>query len=135
MQDLTLEVAGGSILGMLGPNGAGKTTTLRALAGILRPTAGRLSIRGCDIAADPVAAKRQLAFVPDDPRLFDSLTVWEHLEFIAPAYRVPDFAAAAEPLLEQFELDREAEHGGAGVVAGDAAEGCYLLRLPAPAGS
>ena len=65
---------------------------------------GRLSIRGCDIAADPVAAKQQLAFVPDDPRLFDSLTVWEHLEFIAAAYRVPDFAAAAEPLLEQFEL-------------------------------
>jgi ABC-2 type transport system ATP-binding protein len=104
VQDLTLDVAAGSILGMLGPNGAGKTTTLRALAGILRPTAGRLSICGCDIAADPIAAKRQLAFVPDDPRLFDSLTVWEHLEFIAAAYRVPDFAAVAGPLLEQFEL-------------------------------
>ena len=74
------------------------------MAGILRPTAGRLAICGCDIAADPIAAKQQLAFVPDDPRLFDSLTVWEHLEFIAAAYRVPAFAADAEPLLEQFEL-------------------------------
>ena len=74
------------------------------LAGILQPTAGRLSIGGHDIVEDPVAAKQQLALVPDDPRLFDSLTVWEHLDFIAAAYRVPDFSAAAESLLEQFEL-------------------------------
>ena len=104
VQDLSFDVAAGSILGMLGPNGAGKTTTLRAMAGILQPTAGRLSIGGHDIVEDPVAAKQQLALVPDDPRLFDSLTVWEHLDFIAAAYRVPDFSAAAESLLEQFEL-------------------------------
>ncbi len=104
VQDLSLDVAAGSILGMLGPNGAGKTTTLRAMAGILQPTAGRLAISGCDIAADPIAAKQQLAFVPDDPRLFDSLTVWEHLEFIAAAYRVEDFAADGTSLLERFEL-------------------------------
>jgi ABC-2 type transport system ATP-binding protein len=104
VQDLSFDVAAGSILGMLGPNGAGKTTTLRAMAGILQPTAGRLLIGGHDIVKDPVAAKQQLALVPDDPRLFDSLTVWEHLDFIAAAYRVPDFSAAAESLLEQFEL-------------------------------
>ena len=104
VQDLSFEVAAGSILGMLGPNGAGKTTTLRAMAGILQPTAGRLAIGGHDIVQDAVAAKQQLAFVPDDPRLFDSLTVWEHLDFIAAAYRLPDFSAAAESLLEQFEL-------------------------------
>jgi ABC-2 type transport system ATP-binding protein len=104
VDDLSFDVAAGSILGMLGPNGAGKTTTLRAMAGILQPTAGSLRIGGHDIVKDPVAAKQQLAFVPDDPRLFDSLTVWEHLEFIAATYRVVDFAAAAETLLEQFEL-------------------------------
>ena len=89
---------------MLGHNGAGKTTTLRAMAGILQPTAGRLAICGRDIAADSIAAKQQLAFVPDDPRLFDSLTVWEHLEFIAAAYRVEAFAADGTSLLERFEL-------------------------------
>jgi len=104
VEDLSFEVAAGSILGMLGPNGAGKTTTLRVMAGILPPTTGQLSIGGCDIVADPVAAKQRLALVPDDPHLFDSLTVWEHLDFIAAAYRVPNFAADAESLLEQFEL-------------------------------
>lgn len=104
VEDLSFEVAAGSILGMLGPNGAGKTTTLRAMTGILQPTTGRLMIAGCDIVENPVAAKQRLALVPDDPRLFDALTVWEHLEFIAAAYRVPDYAGAAEALLEQFEL-------------------------------
>jgi ABC-2 type transport system ATP-binding protein len=104
VQDLSFDVAAGSILGMLGPNGAGKTTTLRAMAGILQPTTGRISIGGCDMARDPVAAKQQLALVPDDPHLFDSLTVWEHLEFVAAAYRVHDFSADAAALLEQFEL-------------------------------
>lgn len=104
VEDLSFDVAPGSILAMLGPNGAGKTTTLRALTGILRPTAGRLAIGGHDIVEDPVAAKQQLALVPDDPHLFDSLTVWEHLDFTAAAYRVPDFSRAAEALLEEFEL-------------------------------
>jgi ABC-2 type transport system ATP-binding protein len=104
VQDLSFAVAGGSILGMLGPNGAGKTTTLRAISGILRPTTGRLLIGGHDIVQSPVEAKQQLALVPDDPRLFDSLTVWEHLDFMAAAYRVGDFAPAAESLLSQFEL-------------------------------
>ena len=104
VQGLSFQVAPGSILGMLGPNGAGKTTTLRAMTGVLQPTSGMLSIGGHDVVQDPVAAKQQLAFVPDDPRLFDALTVWEHLDFIAAAYRVPDFRDAAQSLLEEFEL-------------------------------
>lgn len=94
----------GQILGLVGPNGAGKTTTLRAIAGIIPPTQGRLSVAGHDVATDPVAAKRELAYVPDDPRLFESLTVWEHLEFVASAYRVPQFEPKAEGLLGQFDL-------------------------------
>jgi ABC-2 type transport system ATP-binding protein len=92
------------VLGLVGPNGAGKTTTLRALAGIIPPTHGRLIIAGHDIVADPVAAKRELAYVPDDPKLFDTLTVWEHLRFVASAYDVANFEPKAEEYLTLFEL-------------------------------
>ncbi len=101
---LTCDVQPGQILGLLGPNGAGKTTTMRAIAGIIPPTRGRLLVAGHDVVTDPVAAKQQLAYVPDDPKLFDALTVWEHLQFSAAAYRVPNFQAEADRLLEQFEL-------------------------------
>jgi ABC-2 type transport system ATP-binding protein len=101
---LSFVVRPGEVLGLLGPNGAGKTTTMRAISGIIPPTAGRLVVAGHDVVTDDRAAKRQLAYVPDDPKLFDTLTVWEHLEFIAAAYRVPDFGPAATTLLEQFEL-------------------------------
>lgn len=102
---LSFEVPPGAVLGLVGPNGAGKTTTLRALAGIIRPTRGRLFVAGHDVVHDPVAAKRELAYIPDDPKLFDALTVWEHLQFMAAAYRVLDFQPKAEALLRQFELE------------------------------
>jgi ABC-2 type transport system ATP-binding protein len=101
---LTFAVEPGEILGLVGPNGAGKTTTLRALAGILTPTRGRLLIDGHDLAREPVAAKAALAYVPDDPRLFDQLTLWEHLQFIAGVYRLSEWRARAEELLRNFEL-------------------------------
>jgi ABC-2 type transport system ATP-binding protein len=104
VEGLTFDVQPGQILGLLGPNGAGKTTTMRAIAGIIPPTRGRLLVAGHDVVTDPVAAKQQLAYVPDDPKLFDALTVWEHLQFSAAAYRVPNFQAEAIRLLEQFEL-------------------------------
>jgi ABC-2 type transport system ATP-binding protein len=102
---LSFAVEPGEILGLVGPNGAGKTTTLRALAGILAPTHGRLFIAGHDVVREPVAAKAALAYVPDDPQLFDRLTVWEHFRFIAAAYRLgDDWAGRAERLLERLEL-------------------------------
>jgi ABC-2 type transport system ATP-binding protein len=102
---ISFTVAPGEILGLVGPNGAGKTTTLRALAGILEPTRGRLAIAGHDLATEPVAAKAALAYVPDDPRLFDQLTIWEHFRFVAGAYKLgPEWPARAEALLAQFEL-------------------------------
>src|SRR5262245_15144054 len=101
---ITFSVAPGEILGLAGPNGAGKTTTLRALAGILKPTRGRLLIAGYDLEAHPVQAKAQLAYVPDDPRLFDRLTVWEHFRFVVGAYRLGAWQARAEQLLERLEL-------------------------------
>jgi ABC-2 type transport system ATP-binding protein len=101
---LSFAVPGGTILGLVGPNGAGKTTTMRALAGILEPTRGRLAVAGHDVIKESVAAKKALAYVPDDPRLFDQLTVWEHLRFIAAAYHLHDWTAKGEELLRQFEL-------------------------------
>lgn len=104
VEDLTFSVAPGEVLGLVGPNGAGKTTTLRALSGIIPPTRGRLSIGGFDLVEAPVEAKRRLAYIPDEPKLFDSLTIWEHLEFAASAYGVKDFAERAEALLDAFQL-------------------------------
>jgi ABC-2 type transport system ATP-binding protein len=104
VKDFSFEVEPGGILGLVGPNGAGKTTTLRAIAGIHPPTEGQIRICGHDIVNDPVEAKQRLAFFSDEPRLFDYLTVEEHLEFTAGIYRVRDFRSRVDPLLEEFEL-------------------------------
>jgi ABC-2 type transport system ATP-binding protein len=102
--DLSFEVLPGQVLGLLGPNGAGKTTTMRAIAGIIPPTHGALLVAGHDVVRDPVNAKRELAYVPDDPKLFDALTVWEHLKFIAAAYRMERWEETGTYLLAKFEL-------------------------------
>src|SRR5439155_6580083 len=80
---LSLDVKRGEVLGLVGPNGAGKTTTLRALAGIHPPSDGFVRVCGFDLRTEAVEAKRRLAFMPDEPRLFDYLTVEEHLRFTA----------------------------------------------------
>ncbi|MFO0875477.1 MAG: ABC transporter ATP-binding protein [Phycisphaerales bacterium] len=104
VRDLSFHVDAGQILGLVGPNGAGKTTTMRAVAGIIQPTHGAITVLGHDIVAAPVEAKRRLAYVPDDPKLFDALTIWEHLRFIAAAYEVRAWEPAANALLDRFEL-------------------------------
>jgi ABC-2 type transport system ATP-binding protein len=104
---LSFEVASGEIVGLIGPNGAGKTTTLRALAGILRPTAGTIRIDGFDLGADAataIEAKRRLAFMPDEPHLFEYLTVEEHLRLVARLYNVEDFERRSQALVEELEL-------------------------------
>jgi ABC-2 type transport system ATP-binding protein len=109
VDDLHFEVGAGEILGLVGPNGAGKTTTLRTLAGILSPTQGEVWIADRDLARDPLGAKQRLALVPDEPSLFQSLTVWEHLELSAQIYGVPDFEPRARSLLEEFELSERSD--------------------------
>jgi ABC-2 type transport system ATP-binding protein len=104
VDDLSFEVNGGEVVGLIGPNGAGKTTTLRALAGILRPTAGRIRIDGFDIVTAPIEARRRLAFMPDEPRLFEYLSVDEHLRLVARLYGVDDFDRRSRALLEELEL-------------------------------
>ena len=104
VQGLSLDVRPGEILGLIGPNGAGKTSTLRCIAGIHRPTSGSVSIDGHDIVTDAVAAKRLLAFVADEPHLFDHLTVMEHLRLTGRLYGVADVEARARTLLADAEL-------------------------------
>jgi ABC-2 type transport system ATP-binding protein len=104
VQGLAFQVAPGEVLGLVGPNGAGKTTTLRCLAGILPPSSGRVRVAGHDLAGEPVQAKHALAFLPDEPRLFEYLTVWEHLNFVARLYGVADWEERARALLDEMEL-------------------------------
>jgi len=104
VQDLSFEVGPGEVIGLVGPNGAGKTTTLHCLAGITVPTQGRIRVAGHDLAEAPVAAKSALAFVPDEPHLFDYLTVEEHLRFVARLYGVADVDRRIPPVLREMEL-------------------------------
>ncbi len=102
---LSFAVAPGEIVGLLGPNGAGKTTALRCIAGILRPTEGRVTLAGHDALGDMAEAKRALAFVPEVPSLYELLTVWEHLKFVAMCFdSMPRFEAEGEGLLRRYSL-------------------------------
>src|SRR5439155_5403605 len=104
VNELSFAVQAGEVLGLVGPNGAGKTTTLRCLSGIVPPTRGTIRIGGHDLGRDPIAAKRQLAFFTDEPRLFDYLTVQQHLAFTARIYQVAGYEAVAAQLLDELEL-------------------------------
>jgi len=104
VRDLTFTVNPGEIVGLVGANGAGKTTTLRAITGILRPTAGTIHVSGHDIQKEPVAAKNQFAYIPDTIHPYDLLTVTEHLHFIALAYRIKDAEKKYTALLQELEL-------------------------------
>ena len=104
VRGISFHVAPGEILGLVGPNGAGKTTTLRCLAGIISPTSGTIVVDGHDMRGDPIAAKRALAFIPDEPHLFDYLSVEEHLRFIGRLYGVPDIETRLPAMLDELEL-------------------------------
>ena len=104
VNDFSLQVRPGEIVGLIGPNGAGKTSLLRCLVGIQRPTSGRIALGGHDIVDDPVEAKRLLAFMADEPHLFDYLTVIEHLRLTGRIYAVANVEAKARTLLEELEL-------------------------------
>ena len=101
---LTFSVAASEVVGLIGPNGAGKTSTLRCIVGIQAPSAGAISVGGHDIVNDPVEAKRRLAFMADEPQLFEYLTVMEHLRLTARLYQVRDFEARATALIQELQL-------------------------------
>jgi|ERR1043166_4119411 ABC-2 type transport system ATP-binding protein len=103
---LDLTIGAGEFYGLLGPNGAGKTTTLRMVVGLLKPDAGSIEIFGIDALANPMAAKRMISWVPDEPLLYDKLTPVEYLGFIAGLWRMDAKTAErhGRELLEWLEL-------------------------------
>src|SRR3984885_1794271 len=103
---LELKVREGEFYALLGPNGAGKTTTLRMVAGLLRADAGSISVGGIDALADPVGAKQIMAWISDEPMIYDKLTPREYLEFVAGLWNVePALAQSrAEELLNWLDL-------------------------------
>jgi len=110
VDDLDLRVNGGEFYTLLGPNGAGKTTTLRMVTGLLRPDSGAISVFGIDALADPVAAKKIMAWLSDEPMIYDKLTPFEYLEFIAGLWGVGARAAEAQArdLLRWLDLEPHA---------------------------
>ncbi|HYF78941.1 MAG TPA: ABC transporter ATP-binding protein [Symbiobacteriaceae bacterium] len=106
VDNLSLTVKPGEIFGFLGPNGAGKTTTLKMIVGLLRPDSGSVRINGYDITTQPLEAKRQMAFVPDTPEVYEKLTGLEYLNFIGDIYSVPvsQRRERIERFAETFEL-------------------------------
>ena len=130
---LSFCVRPGEVLGLVGPNGAGKTSTLRCMAGVIPMNSGRVRIAGTCLSEDPVAAKRALAFFPDEPRLFEYLTVRQHLAFVARIYGVGPHEDLARQLLEELELADKAD-----VLPGELSRGmkqklviaCGLLHAP-----
>ena len=106
VDQLGFEVKRGELYALLGPNGAGKTTTLRMIAGLLGADSGSISVFGVDARADPLAAKSMIAWLPDEPMIYDKLTAWEYLEFVAGLWGVDTKTAAAraEELLKLLGL-------------------------------
>ena len=107
VNELSFTVKPGEVLGLVGPNGAGKTTTLRMLAGIVQPSSGKITIAGHELASQAIAAKQKTGYVPDDPRLFDTLTVSEHLEITASLYGIKEFQHRIPELLKTFDLTKK----------------------------
>ncbi len=93
---ISFNVKAGELYALLGPNGAGKTTTLRMVAGLLAADTGGITVFDVDARADPISAKRMIAWLPDEPLLYDKLTAWEYLEFVAGLWGVPPESARTE---------------------------------------
>jgi ABC-2 type transport system ATP-binding protein len=105
VNDLTFTIGPGEIVGLIGPNGAGKTTALRCIAGILRATSGQILINQHDLVTDQMNAKKGLAFVPEVPSLYELLTVYEHLRFVAMCFdNLAKFDEQHEALLRKYHL-------------------------------
>jgi ABC-2 type transport system ATP-binding protein len=107
VDNLSFEVGAGEVVGLIGPNGAGKTSTLRCIVGIQAPSAGTISVAGFDVVREPLEAKRRLAFMADEPHLFEYLTVMEHLRLTSRLFHVSasEFDARAAGLLSELQLN------------------------------
>jgi ABC-2 type transport system ATP-binding protein len=107
VNEINLEVKKGTIFGFLGPNGAGKTTTIKMMAGVLKPSSGKIIINGMDLANEPSAVKQCVGFIPDRPFVYEKLTGLEFLHFVAALYHLdhtPSLKHQISELLELFDL-------------------------------
>jgi ABC-2 type transport system ATP-binding protein len=107
VDDVSLKVERGEFFAVLGPNAAGKTTIIRILAGLLKPSAGTARVAGFDVQADPIEARRRLAYVPDFPFLYDKLTPWEFLRFTGHIFQMSEerIQESSRALVPRFHLD------------------------------
>jgi len=110
VDEVNLTIRNGEIFGFLGPNGAGKTTLIKMITGILNADEGSIKINNKDIDKEPLEAKMQFGFVPDDPNIFTRLTGLEYLNFMADMYKVPSpiRLERMQPLLQRFEMSTAA---------------------------
>jgi ABC-2 type transport system ATP-binding protein len=134
VRDLSFVVEPGQVLGLVGRNGAGKTTTLKSIAGIIPASGGQLYVGEHSLAADPIAVKQRSAYVPDDPELFNDLTVEDHLVFTASIYGVDDPWNEIDKLLAMFELTEKRFTPASGLSRGmrqKLAIICAYLQRPA----
>lgn len=102
VNNISFTINKGEIIGLLGPNGAGKSTTIKSIIGLLRKTSGKIYINGKENTS--VDAKRAFAYIPEMPKLYERLTVWEHIEFIAQAYNIESFEAEANNWLRRYDM-------------------------------
>lgn len=107
VNNLNLEIRDGEIYGLLGPNGAGKTTTIKMITGIIAPSKGKIEINKIDISKEPIKAKEQFGYVPDNPDMFLRLTGLEYLNFMADVYNVSqeDRTSRIKDMSKRFEMN------------------------------
>ena len=134
VDDLNFKVESGEILGLVGPNGAGKTTTMRCMTGIIPADSGSIVIKGHSLREDPVAAKGLMAFVPAEVRLFDHLTVYEHLIFFRRLYQNSDAPVKdADEMIAELDLTAKRDQLPGALSRGMKQKlmiGCALIHTP-----
>jgi ABC-2 type transport system ATP-binding protein len=111
LNDVSLAVRSGEIVGLLGPNGAGKSTMMKIIVGILKPSSGTVKVSGFDIVKDPEKAKRMVGYLPENPSLYTSLTVTEFLSFVGKIRGVEDglLQSRIDASLKTFSLEEKAK--------------------------
>lgn len=124
--DLSFTLPDGSITVLLGPNGAGKSTLMKGITGFLR-FEGKILINGAP--NNVPASRRALGYIPEIPSFYPNLTVWEHIEFVARAYRLRDYEKRAEQLLERFDLTEHRKKLGSSLSKGMAQKLSICLGL------
>jgi ABC-type multidrug transport system ATPase subunit len=102
VDDISFTANSGEVIGLLGPNGAGKSTTIKAIAGLLRKNKGKIYING--LSNDTLEAKLQFSYIPEVPDLYDYITAWEHLKFVAGLYSIKDWESKGEEIFNRFDL-------------------------------